>query len=145
MADIFGYNRTGASDVFVSDRSKLTIVGVDGADLIQGWSISYQQSISPIYEVGSSRLFWAKGNPSGTGSISRIIGSNFLSMTSDICDKGTTVSISNTAGSCSGGGVTLTCTGAICTQVGFSAQAGNPTVSESVGFMFASLSVTNGG
>lgn len=145
MADIFGYNRTGASDVFVSDRSRLTIVGVEGADLIQGWSISYSQSITPIYEVGSSRLFWAKGNPTGGGQIGRIVGTNFLSMTHDICDKGTTIVIANTSGSCSGGGVSLTCTGAICTSVGFSAQAGQPTVSESVSFMFASLEVSNAG
>ena len=141
MADIFGYNRTGASDVFVADKSKLTIVGVSGADLIQSWSISYQQSITPIYEVGSSRLFWAKGNPVGEGSIARIVGTTFLSMTSGICDKGTTITITNASGACSGDGISLTCTGAICTSVGVSAQAGNPTVSQSVTFQFASLSI----
>ncbi len=141
MADIFGYNRTGASDVFVADKSKLTIVGVEGVDLIQNWSIQYTQSIQPIYEVGSSRLFWAKGNPIGQGSIARIIGTTFLSMTSDICDKGTTVVISNASGACSGGGISLTCSGAICTSVGVSAQAGNPTVSESIGFQFAALDI----
>ena len=142
MADIFGYNRTGASDVFVADKSKLTIVGVEGVDLIQGWQVGYQQSIQPIYEVGSSRIFWAKGNPMGSGSIARIVGNTLLMMTHDLCDKGTTVVITNASGACSGGEVGLTCTGAICTSVGFSAQAGNPTVSESVAFQFASLSVS---
>lgn len=141
MADIFGYNRTGASDVFVADKSKLTIVGIDGVDLIQGWQVQYQQSIQPIYEVGSTRIFWAKSNPIGNGSISRIVGSSFLKMSSEICDKGTTITITNAAGSCSGGQVGLTCTGSICTSIGFSAQAGNPTVSESVAFQFTSLSV----
>lgn len=142
MADIFGYNRTGASDVFVADRSKLSIVGVSGVDLIQGWQIGYQQSIQPIYEVGSSRIFWAKGNPVGSGSISRIVGNSILTMTSNICDKGTTLTISNASGACTGGEVSLVCTGAICTSVGFSAQAGNPTVSESVAFQFAALQVS---
>ena len=142
MADIFGYNRTGASDVFVADRSKLSIVGVDGVDLIQGWQIGYQQSIQPIYEVGSSRIFWAKGNPLGSGNISRIVGNTLLQMTHDICDKGTTITISNASGACTGGAVNLVCTGAICTSVGFSAQAGNPTVSESVAFQFTSLQVS---
>lgn len=141
MADIFGYSRTTASDVFVSDKSRLSIVGVEGVDLIQSWQVQYTQSIQPIYEVGSSRIFWAKGSPSGNGSISRIVGSTFLRMTSDICDKGTTIQITNASGACSGGEVGLTCTGAICTSIGFSSQAGNPTVSESVSFMFASLSV----
>lgn len=143
MADIFGYNRTGASDVFVADRSRLSIVGVDGVDLIQGWQITYQQNIQPIYEVGSSRIFWAKGNPIGNGSISRIVGNSFLRMSGDICDKGTTLSITNASGACSTNsrGIGLTCTGAICTSVGFSAQAGNPTVSEQLAFMFTSLSV----
>lgn len=141
MADIFGYSRTTASDVFVSDKSKLTIAGVSGVDLIQSWQVQYSQSIQPIYEVGSSRIFWAKGNPSGGGSISRIVGNTFLRMTSDLCDKGTTIQISNMSGSCEGGSIGLTCTGAICTSVGFSSQAGNPTVAESVNFMFASLSV----
>jgi len=141
MADIFGYNRTGASDVFVADRSRLSIVGVDGVDLIQGWQIGYQQSIQPIYEVGSSRIFWAKGNPLGSGNISRIVGNSILRMTSDICDRGTTLTITNASGACSGGNVNIVCTGAICTSVGFSSQAGNPTVAEAISFQFASLQV----
>lgn len=142
MADIFGYNRTGASDVFVADRSHLTIVGVDGVDLIQGWQIGYQQSIQPIYEIGSSRIFWAKANPTGSGQISRIVGNTMLMMTHDICDAGTTVVISNASGACSGGSVSLSCSGAVCTSIGFSAQAGNPAITESVAFQFASLSVS---
>ena len=141
MGDIFGYNRGGASDVFVADRSRLTIVGVEGVDLIQNWSIQYQQSIQPIYEVGSSRLFWAKSNPIGSGSIGRIVGRSFLTMTDDLCDRGTTIAITNTSGACDGGQVGLTCVGAICTSIGFSAQAGNPTVAESLAFQFTSLSV----
>ena len=141
MADIFGYNRTTASDVFIADKSTLSIVGVSGVDLIQSWSVQYSQNIMPIYEIGSSKLYWAKGNPVGQGSIGRIVGSTVLKMTSDICDKGTTISIANASGACSGGKVGLTCTGAICVSVGFSAQAGNPTVSESVAFQFASLDV----
>lgn len=142
MADIFGYSRTTASDVFVADRSRLSIAGVSGTDLIQSWQLQYSQQIQPIYEVGSSKLYWAKGNPIGQGSIGRIVGSSFLQMSSDICDKGTTITITNASGSCSGGSVGLSCTGAICTSIGFSAQAGQPTVSESVSFQFASLSVS---
>lgn len=141
MADIFGYNRGTPTDVFVADKSKLAIVGVDGVDLIQSWQVQYQQQITPIYEVGSSRIFWAKGNPIGQGSIGRIVGANFLRMSSDICDKGTTIQITNASGSCSVGEVGLTCTGSICTSIGFQAQAGNPTVSESVSFQFAALEV----
>ena len=141
MGDIFGYNRGGASDVFVADRSRLTIVGVDGVDLIQNWQVSYQQSIAPIYEVGSSRLFWAKSNPIGSGTIGRIVGQSYLKMTNDLCDKGTTIAITNASGACEGGQVGLTCVGAICTSIGFSAQAGNPTVSESLAFQFTSLQV----
>lgn len=141
MADIFGYNRTGASDVFVADRSTLTIVGVDGVDLIQGWQVNYQQNIQPIYEVGSSRIFWAKGNPIGGGSISRIVGTSFLNMSGEICDGGHTIAIRNASGACSGGELGLVCTGAVCTSVGFSAQAGNPTVSENLAFQFTSLNL----
>lgn len=142
MADIFGYNRTGASDVFVADKSSLTIAGVSGVDLIQGWQVDYQQSIQPIYEVGSSRIFWAKSNPIGQGRISRVVGNSFLQMSGDICDTGKTLAITNASGACSGGKVTLVCLGAICTNVGFSAQAGNPTVAESVAFQFTALNIS---
>ena len=142
MADIFGYNRGGASDVFVADKSTLTISGVSGVDLIQNWQVTYQQSIQPIYEIGSSRLFWAKGNPIGSGTIGRIVGNSFLSMSSSICDTGATLSIGNASGACSGGAVGLTCFGVVCTSIGFSAQAGNPTVSESLGFQFSSLVIS---
>lgn len=141
MADIFGYSRTTASDVFVADKSSLAISGVSGTDLIQNWQVQYTQQLQPIYEVGSSKLYWAKGNPLGQGTIGRIVGSSFLRMSTDVCDKGTTISISNASGACSGGSVGLSCTGAICTSIGFSAQAGQPTVSESVSFQFASLTV----
>lgn len=63
-------------------------------------------------------------------------------MSTEICDRGTTISITNASGSCNGAaGVGLTCTGAICTSIGFSAQAGNPTVAESVSFQFSSLQI----
>lgn len=141
MADIFGYNRTAASGVFVADKSKLTITGASGVDLIQGWSIQYQQSISPIYEVGSSRLFWAKGTPLGSGSISRIVGSSFLSMSGETCDRGKTLTITNASGSCETDSVSITCLGALCTSIGFSSQAGNPTVAEQASFQFTGLEV----
>ena len=141
MADIFGYNRGGAADVFVADKSRLSITGVSGVDLIQSWQVTYQQSITPIYEIGSSRLFWAKSNPIGSGTIGRIVGSSFLALSSDICDKGATISITNASGACSGGEVNLTCIGAICTSIGFTAQAGNPTVSEALAFNFTALNV----
>lgn len=142
MADIFGYNRAAASGVFTSDKSKLSIAGASGVDLIQGWQVNYAQQLTPIYEIGSSRLFWAKGNPVGQGTISRVVGRNFLKMASDVCDKGRTITISNTAGACSGGGVSLSCIGAICTSVGFSAQTGMPTVSEQVTFQFTSMTAS---
>jgi hypothetical protein len=78
----------------------------------------------------------------GSGSISRVVGSTLLQMTHDICDAGTTITITNASGACSGGQVNLVCTGAMCTSVGFSSQAGNPTVAQSVSFQFTSLQVS---
>lgn len=65
MADIFGYDRTTAADVFVADRSRLTIVGVEGTDLIQSWSIQYTQSIQPIYEVARAGCSGRRATRSG--------------------------------------------------------------------------------
>lgn len=141
MADIFGYNRSGATDIFTAEKSKLSISGVSGADsLIQGWQLDYHQQISPIYEIGSSKVYWVKANPLGNGSITKIVGASPMKIGSSLCDKsGTTITI-KAGGSCNGGGgATITCNGVIVTSVGFQSQSSSPTVSQNIGFQFASM------
>ena len=139
MADIFGYNRSTAADVFVADKSRLSIAGVSGVDLIQSWSVSYQQQIQPIYEIGSSRVYWLKANPIGSGSISKIVGSGVLKMGTSLCDtSGTSITI-RAGGSCKGGSVNISCSGVVVTSVGFQSSAQTPIVTQNLGFMFASL------
>lgn len=141
MADIFGYNRSGATDIFTAEKSTLSIGGVEGAkSLIQNWQVNYQQQIQPIYEIGSSRVYWIKSNPVGNGSISKIVGADLLKLGTSLCDaSGTSISI-NAGGSCkSGGVVNIKCTGVVVTSVGFQSSAQTPTVSQNVGFMFSSL------
>lgn len=140
MADIFGYNRSGSTDIFTSEKSRLSISGVSGADsLIQNWQLNYQQQIQPIYEIGSSRVYWLKANPVGSGSISKIVGSGVLRMGTSLCDtSGTSITI-RAGGSCKGGSVNISCSGVVVTSVGFQSSAQTPIVTQNLGFMFASL------
>ena len=101
--DVFGYKRNPKPDgVFSSEDSSLTIGGTSmtsSAYLVQSWNVEYTQDVAELFEIGSNRLYWAKGRPVGRGSVGRVVGANKADMPGtglfpkeayDICDGGGT-------------------------------------------------------
>lgn len=165
MSDIYGYKRSPKPyGVFSTEGSKLTIGSADAtkaAYLVQNWSISYTQNVEELFEIGSDRLYWVKGRPTGQGKVGRIIGAtdpNVLMPNGafDICDGGATMVLKSTGGHCesapthvsAGGagdvmnrGVSLQMMGVVVTSIGFSMSLPDVKLAENYDWRFSYLSV----
>ncbi len=71
--DVFG--RSVALNGAFSADSALITFGTFGAGLLaQELSITYQQQVQRLYEIGSKNVYVVVGRPEGSGEISRVIG-----------------------------------------------------------------------
>ncbi len=153
MADIFGYTRNPKpAGVLSSENSTLVIGGAASASLatlVQDWTIQYQQNVEEIYELGSNRVFWKKGRPTGGGSIGRLVGAGvgsgikmFGKEAVDVCDGGATMQFTVGGGSCQGESpFTITLSGVVVTSVGYQSRAADPQVVEALQWRCTGMSI----
>ncbi len=160
MADLFGYTRT-PTPMSVSSNTTSTITfsgsGASGVGaLIQGWGLTYSSDPKEIFELGSNRIYWSRGRPTGKGNIDRIIGgkgaNEALADAYNVCSGGAEVVINVKANNCDNGGdgaetgstsvLKLTVKGLVITDVGFSTDVNqtDTTMQEKLGIKFSSLS-----
>lgn len=165
-SDIFGYKRNAKPDgVFSSEDSSLTIGDATMASagfLVQNWSVEYNQDVQELFEIGSNRLYWAKGRPVGRGAVGRIVGAVNPDMPSangglfptnafDICNGGATMIIKAVGGHCQTGGTDLTLnkgvmlkmSGVVITTVGFAMTVADVRIMENYGWRFAMLEMNS--
>lgn len=155
--DVFGYKRNAKPrGVFSTENSKLTFGSVDNpiGYLVQSWDLRYQQDVQELFEIGSNALYWSKGRPQGTGTISRVIGDQdadspnkgfFPKEAYDICLGGATMELTAKGGSCSDRGnaeylldkeVRVTMSGVIVSAIGFQMQVADVRLVENFGWRF---------
>ncbi len=160
MADLFGYTRT-PTPMSVSSNTTSTITfsgsGASGVGaLIQGWGLTHSSDPKEIFELGSNRIYWSRGRPTGKGNIDRIIGgkgaNEALADAYNVCSGGAEVVINVKANNCDNGGdgaetgstsvLKLTVKGLVITDVGFSTDVNqtDTTMQEKLGIKFSSLS-----
>lgn len=175
--DIFGYRRNPKpAGAFSTEDSLLTFGGVNVAAgeagtlglLVQSWNISYTQTLQEIFELGSNRLYWTKGRPSGSGVLLRVVGfapasvnasgqgnnsvSLFPEAAYDICQGGARFSLQAKGGNCDyvqGGqldfnktyGVGVTMDGCQVAAVGYSANVQDTRLMENISWRFGYLEV----
>ena len=163
--DVFGYKRNRKVDgVFSTDGSWLHFGNMKSAQgyLVQSWNVAYNQDVVEVFELGSNSLYWAKGRPTGAGSLSRIVGIEDASVNSDgsvglfpkeaydICDGGALIELKAAGGSCppkgdlqdvGAKGVTLSMDGCVITSIGFNANVGDTRLMEAVGWRFGFLEI----
>lgn len=161
--DVFGYKRNPKPrGVFSSENSKLTFGSITGENvegyLVQNWNISYSQDVQELFEIGSNRLYWAKGRPAGQGSLGRIIGGKEVDSPSkgffpqeayDICEGGATMELTAQGGACDSKGTNVdellnkqlrvTMSGCVITQIGFSMAIADVRLMENFTWRFAYL------
>ena len=147
--NVFGYTEANLGGIFKApEKGGFMLNGSpDGIGYVQQWSAQYQQQVNPVYEVGSSKVYFAVRAASGTLTIGRIVGKNAQSLNKlfgSICDKPKDVSIAATE-NCynTEGKVTLTMKGVIPQSIGWSGNAQNAYVEEQVTAVFASMEEGN--
>lgn len=161
MADIFGR----ADQVYVSGFEKTDNQGViiAGGDihLVQDFSISYNQNVMPLYEVGSLRVWFTAAPQAGTVSLNTVIGgvvenaaydaeqtdentTRFTAARTGINDKLFTPNVCDPKegtfafDSCGGGGV-FTCEGMVCTGVTVTGNSTQGHTALAVSYNFVNL------
>lgn len=162
--DVFGYKRSPKPrGVFSTEDSKLSFGTVSGEPvgyLVQNWSVSYQQNVQELFEIGTNKLYWAKGRPQGGGTLGRVIGDQdadspskgfFPQEAYDICDGGAVMKLDAIGGHCDNGvntettldkQVSITMSGCVVTQIGFSMQVSDVRLMEGFAWRFAYMSLS---
>ena len=170
IADVFGYKRNPKPDgVFSSEDSTLTVGGGSGAStpsLVQNWTVDYTQDVQELFEIGSNKLYWAKGRPVGRGGIGRIVGAvgpdqpggsgnassggMMPAEAFDICSGGATFVIKAVGGNCPQSPVTvlnkglqLTMSGVVVTSMGFAMSVADVRIVENYAWRFGSLQLAS--
>ena len=152
--DIFGYKRTPKpANVFSSSGAIIKFGKGGGQDmignLIQNWNVTYNNNITEIFELGSDRIYWAQGRPTGTGTIGRILGIGKVALfpreALDVCLGGALMEIQAKDNVCKGqvnqDGVTLKMDGCIVTSIGFQAGVADTRINENISWRFSQLQV----
>lgn len=158
MPDVFGYNRTPKPENVFSNSGSILTFGVDGTEignsigeLVQNWSVTYNNNITEVFELGSNKIYWVQGRPTGSGNIGRIIGlaniKLFPDAAYDVCLGGATMNISAKAGQCETGPFTslskanLKMGGCIVTSIGFNASVADTRINETIAWRFSTLEI----
>lgn len=109
--------------------------------LAQSVRVSYQRTVSPIYELGSEDVWMSANPPTGTIDLERVIGSAggiFARFrTNDAC-KGVTIKIQQ-GGGCGASPGVITATDCLLSQLGFSATAGDIKITDTAQYSTACI------
>lgn len=145
--DIFGYtNAKYAGSIKGANGLLFTSKQIS---LVQQWSVQYAQNVQPVYECGTSNVYWAGTHSSGQLSVSRIVAKssdNIVKLLGQLCDPSTPRIVASTE-TCGGSSnalsssssVVLNLEGCVVSSIGWGGAAQNAYISEEVAAQFAVL------
>lgn len=154
-SDVFAYKRNPKPAGVLSTEDSILVIGslnaANRAFLVQNWSMTYSQQVEELFEIGSNKVYWKKGRPTGQGSIARIVGAGSGSAVSgglfpagafDVCDGGATMMMKVRGGACTAApDVTFSMSGVVVSQVGYQCQVDDAQVGESISWRFSHLQI----
>ena len=167
MADIFNrefeiggaFSSDGVFLTFPATGSGSGLGDIGRGLLAQGFSYQYQQSIRPIFELGSNATYYVVGRTQGQASLSRLIGAkagvaSFTKRFGDACnvsensmtiDVGSSQCDGDLATGARAGSDSLTLSGCLVQSVSGSINAQDFLFQEQVSMQFVSLSDSGDG
>lgn len=74
--DILNYNVDVKEKQIVAARNAAIDLGEGKIALVQSFQGSYSHQVNPVYESGSSAVYFVNGNPTGTFSYNTLVGAN---------------------------------------------------------------------
>lgn len=137
--DIFGYNKNKETSTGLLPPGAI-ILTIDGTrvNLAQEVRITYGRDVTPVYELGSEDVHLVSGKASGTCNVQRMIGDALKGyLPNSPCDI-QNISVTKGSAVCGSGSVSLHMQGML-KSVGFTATAGQLTVTDSAEFTISSL------
>jgi len=163
MADVFGRTNVGFGGAFKSTLAAFTLSaksggGTSGADisqlLVTNLQANYNQPISRVYELASSKAYFIVGRPEGTGNFGSVFGPKNVTAAAyenlaDPCNNNViNLSFNGAATSCEAAGAATKAfspqfgrqlEGVILQTLGFQVNAQDMLINENVGFQYASM------
>lgn len=141
--DIFGFNTKVGNNFMESEMG--VIIGSGGAlTLVQSWNVQYQLQLQPIYECGTSTVYFSAKHAAGTLSCDRIVAEGFADIKSslgEICSP-QSPTVEAYTGQCSSiTAVRAQLEGCVLTGVTLSGQAQNAYVGEQLTAQFVGMSI----
>lgn len=148
--DIFGIERTQKSSKELGS-SEFAIININGQtpSLVQSLQYSYGREVSPVFEVGSSSVFFQGGRATGQVSMARLVGKqgfqSLIEGADEKCGEIGAITINLTGGQCKvapSGRKRLTFDDAMLTNVGGELAAATANITESVQMLIAGMNVS---
>jgi len=72
-SEVFGYKRATVGKMHFRDDGTAMISGSGEIALIQSWTIQYAQATTPLYECGTSKVYFSSKHQAGTLTIDRVV------------------------------------------------------------------------
>lgn len=143
MADVFGFD-TKVGEGFIESEEAVLIGSSSPLHLIQDWNVAYNMSVNPVYECGTSTVYWSVKHASGNLTVNRIVASNYEDIKQTlgwVCEPETVV-IKAFTGQCDNvTPVNLTLLGDILTGVTYSGNSQQAYVGENLTAQFVGLEI----
>lgn len=142
MSDIFGFETKTGKNFVDPEGNEGVIISNSKILLVQQWQVQYQLQVNPIYECGTSTVYFAAKHASGTFTVNRIMSENskdIKTVFGTFC-KPEEVDIKGYSGRCgSTTSVELKLIGCMLTGATFGGQAQNPYTTEDLTAQFTGL------
>jgi len=149
--DIFN-RKIALGQPLAADAMSVQIPGLVEEDfLAQAVSMSYEQNITRLYEVGSPKTFFVGGRTRGQMTINRVIGpggvsQEFVKKYGDICNMQTNPIAFTFKGGCNADSATsfggVQATGVIFNSINYQVQAQDTMVMEAISALVAAVNPT---
>lgn len=148
--DIFGYNRNVNTKSILSSENCVLDFGDGKVALVQDATLNYQHSISPVFEAGSSDIYFVNGGAQGSLNFSSVVGRQGFfagfNLGKQACGDLSTLSLTSVAeDGCSvklEKNNAIRIEGALLQSVNLSYRAGQYTVSQGGNFVIGKVSTT---
>jgi len=144
--DIFGFT-VEKGDGFIESGEGVLIGDSNPIKLLQQWRVDYQQQAQPIYECGTSTVYWAVKHGAGTLTCNTIVSSKYHDIKGTfgtVCEPKDIVVVAFSGQCKSSTGVRLVLKNTILTGVAFGGQAAQAYVTEDVTAQFVGIEMQVG-
>jgi hypothetical protein len=149
--DIFGFQSKVGTHSFVDPEEGIIIgEGNDQVSLVQQWSVQYNATVTPIYECGTSTVYFSAKHTSGTFTCNRVFVDDFSMINSifgTVCSP-KQVLINSKSGLCNDSqtevvNLCLGIKGSVLQSVSFSGNSQQVHIGEDLTATFVGLEIMN--